>query len=177
VDDAHRALRDEIFRRLEAAREDLDVTNTDGSNYWGPRITKAVKDREGDGAALVKYVKGVLRKTGVSEGWNALLEASRLDLSFEDMVLNAEDPIRDLFTDDDRRLAEQILEAQGHEIDRKREEREAEMIELEADAVEHDRSIVGDVRRSREAAAKPWTPEIEAQMLARLAERRRNKAS
>jgi hypothetical protein len=170
-------LRNEIFRRLEAAREDQDVTNTDGSNYWGPRITKAVKDREGDGAALVKYVKSVLRKTGVSEGWNALLEADRLDLSFEDMVLNAEDPIRDLFTDDDRRLAAQILDAQGSEIDRKREEREAEVVEREAEAVEHDRSIVGDVRRSREATAKPWTPEIEAEMLARLAGRRRNKGS
>ena len=93
------------------------------------------------------------------------------------MVLNAEDPIRDLFTDDDRRLAAQILDAQGSEIDRKREEREAEVVEREAEAVEHDRSIVGDVRRSREATAKPWTPEIEAEMLARLAGRRRNKGS
>jgi hypothetical protein len=33
MDDAHRALRDEIFRRLEATRDDPGVTNTDGSNY------------------------------------------------------------------------------------------------------------------------------------------------
>jgi hypothetical protein len=87
VDDAHRALRDEIFRRLEAARDDENVTNTDGSNYWGPRITKAVKDREDDGPALVKYVKSVLRKTGESEGWHALLEADRLELSFEEAAV------------------------------------------------------------------------------------------
>jgi hypothetical protein len=174
VDDAHRALRDEIHRRLEAARDDPSVTNTDGSNYWGPRITKAVKDRENDGPALVKYVESVLRKTGESEGWSALLEADRLDLSFEDMVLNAGEPIRGLFTDEDRGLAAQILGEQGNEISRKHDERQADAAEREAEAVQHDGRIVADVRRSREAAGKPWTPEIEANMLSRLAERRRN---
>jgi hypothetical protein len=173
VDDAHRALRDEIFRRLEAARNDQNVTNTDGSNYWGPRITKAVKDRDDDGRALVKYVKSVLRKTGKSEGWSALLEANRLDLSFEDMVLNADEPVRALFTGEDRALAAQILGEQGSAIERKRGEQEAEAAEREAEAVEHDRQIVADVRINREAAGKSWTTEIEADMLARLAERRR----
>ncbi len=170
MDDAHTALRDAIFRRLDATQGDPKVRNTDGSNYWGPRITKAVKDREDDGPALVKYVKTVLRKTGESEGWNALLEADRLDLSFEDMVFNADEPIRGLFTDEDRRLAEDLLGEQRSEIDRRRNERKAE-------AVGQDRKIVADVRRSREAAGKPWTPEIEAEMLARLAERRRRDES
>jgi hypothetical protein len=125
----------------------------------------------------VKYVKSVLRKTGVSEGWNALLEADRLHLSFEEMVLNAGEPIRALFTDDDRGLAAQILDAQGSEIDRKSKEREIEAAEREAEAVEHDRKIVADVRRSQEAAGKAWTTEIEAEMLARLAERRRRDGS
>lgn len=165
VDYAHRALRDEIFRRLEAARADPSVTNADGSNYWGPRITKAVKDREGDGPALVTYVKGVLRKTGESEGWNAMLEAHRLDLSFEDMVLRADDPIRTLFDDEDRRLAANILDQQQSEIGRRHEEHEAE-------AVEHDRRIVAKVRTSREAAGKPWTVEIEEDMLNGRADRR-----
>ena len=49
--------------------------------------------------------KNVLRKSGESEGWNALLEADRLDISFEDMVLNAGEPIRDLFNDEDREIA------------------------------------------------------------------------
>jgi hypothetical protein len=49
VDEAHNALLADIRRRLQVMRDDLNVTNTDGSNYWGPRITKAVKDREDDG--------------------------------------------------------------------------------------------------------------------------------
>jgi hypothetical protein len=167
VDEAHRALLAEIRHRFQVTRDDPNITNTDGSNYWGPRITKAVKDREDDGPALVKYVKGVLRKTGESEGWNALLEADRLDLSFEDMVLNGDEPIRGLFTDEDRGLAAQILGDQRTEIDRRGERREAE-------AVEHDRQIVADVRGSREAAGKQWTAEIEDEMLARLAERRQS---
>jgi hypothetical protein len=166
VDEAHRALRDEIMRRLDEVRDDPSITNTDGSNYWGPRITRAVKDREDDGPALVKYVKGVLRKTGESEGWNALFEADRLDLSFEDMVLNAHEPIRGLFADDDRRLAAEILGEQRSEIDQRRDVREAE-------ALKHDHRVIADVRGRREAAGKLWTPEIEAEMLARLAERRR----
>jgi hypothetical protein len=166
MDEAHRALRNEIFRRLDEVRDDPSITNTDGSNYWGPRITRAVKDREDDGPALVKYVKGVLRKTGESEGWNALLEADRIDLSFEDMVLNAHEPIRGLFTDRDRRLAAEILGEQQSEIDQRRDVREAE-------ALEHDHLVMAEVRRRREADGKPWTPEIEAEMLDRLAERRR----
>jgi hypothetical protein len=173
VDDAHRALRDEIFRRLEATKDDPKVTNTDGSNYWGPRITKAVRDREGDGPALVGYVQSVLRKTGESEGWNALLEADRLDLSFEEMVLNADEPVRGLFTDDDRRLAAQILDEQGIALQQKSAERESEAAAREAEAVAYDRKIVADVRARREAAGHTWSSEIEGEMLGRLAARRR----
>jgi hypothetical protein len=36
VDRAHKALLTEIRRRLDEAREDPNVTNADGSNYWGP---------------------------------------------------------------------------------------------------------------------------------------------
>ena len=57
----------------------------------------------------MRYIKDVLRTSGASEGWNSLLEAGRLDISFEDMVLNAVEPIRCLFTDEDRRIAEQSL--------------------------------------------------------------------
>src|SRR4051812_13934640 len=71
VDLAHKALLAEIRRRLEAARDDPKVTNSDGSNYWGPYVTRAINEREHDGPALVRYIKGVLRKSGESEGWNA----------------------------------------------------------------------------------------------------------
>jgi hypothetical protein len=45
----HKALLAEIRRRLDAAREDPNVTNADGSNYWGPYVTRAVDKREHDG--------------------------------------------------------------------------------------------------------------------------------
>ena len=109
MDQAHRALLEELRHRLQTAKDDPNVTNADGSNYWGPYVTRAVNDRENDGPALVHYIKNVLRKTGESEGWSALLEADRLDISFEDMVLNAADPIRRLFSDEDRQIAAQSL--------------------------------------------------------------------
>jgi hypothetical protein len=161
-------LLEEIRRRLDVAREDPNVTNTDGSNYWGPYVTRAINDREDDGPALVQYIKGVLRKSGESEGWNALLEADRLDISFEDMVLNAGEPIRGLFSDDDRKAAAQSLGERQSEIKRRRDE--AEAIE-----VENDRRIVADVAAKRRSPGKPWTLELEAQMLARMAERRRRR--
>jgi hypothetical protein len=166
VEAAHRALLAEIRRRLEAARDDPDVTNADGSNYWGPYVTRAINDREHDGPALVQYIKNVLRKTGESEGWSALLEADRLDISFEDMVLNAGDPIRGLFSDEDRDIAARSLGQQRGELDRRREV-------AESAEVERDRRIVADVGSKRQAAGKAWSVEMEEQMLADRAERRR----
>jgi hypothetical protein len=166
VEDAHKALLAEIRRRLEAARDDPNVTNADGSNYWGPYVTRAIDKREHDGPALVRYIKDVLRKSGESEGWNSLLEAGRLDISFEHMVLNAVEPIRGLFTDEDRRIAERSLGDQRREIERRREA-------TEAAELERDRRIVAGVAAKRRAEGKPWTVEIEARMLADRAARRR----
>jgi hypothetical protein len=167
VDQAHRALLEEIRERLQTAKDDPKVTNAGGSNYWGPYVTRAVNDRENDGPALVLYIKGVLRKSGQSEGWSALLEADRLDISFEDMVLNAVDPIRGLFSDEDRDIAAQSLGQQQGEIERRREA-------AESAEVENDCRIVAQVASKRQAAGKPWTAEIEVQMLADMAQRRRS---
>jgi hypothetical protein len=157
----------EIRRLLEAVRDDPNVTNVDGSNYWAPRVTKAVNDREDDGPALVQYIKGVLRKTGESQGWSALLEAKRLDLSFEEMVVKAVDPIRGLFSDEDRQIAAESLSEQQGEIERRREATE--------DAeVERDRGIVAGIASKRQAAGESWTAEIETEMLAWMADRRRS---
>jgi hypothetical protein len=166
VDRAHQALLAEIRRRLNETRDDPNVTNSDGSNYWGPYVTRAIDQRESDGPALVKYIRDVLRKSGASAGWDALLEGDRLDLSFEDMVANAVEPIRGLFSDEDREIATHSLGGQHAELKRRREIKEA------AD-VEQDRHIVAMVAERRRAAGKPWTPEIEARMLADRAARRR----
>jgi hypothetical protein len=166
MNDSHRRLLAEIRRRLEEARDDPNVMNRDGSNYWGPYVTRAINDRDGDGSALVSYIKGVLRKSGDSEGWNALFEADRLDLSFEDMVLHAAEPIRDLFDDKDREIAARSLGDQRDELDCRR-------AAVEAGEVERDRRIVAEVAAKRRAEGKPWTPEIESRMLSERAERRR----
>jgi len=119
----------EIRRRLERARDDPNVTNADGSNYWGPYVTRAIDQREADGPALVRYIKDVLRKSGESQGWNSLLEGQRLDLSFEDMVANAVEPIRGLFDDEDREIAARSIGGQQTELARRREAVEAEEVE------------------------------------------------
>jgi hypothetical protein len=167
VDEAHRALLNEIRRRLDAAADDPNVKNSNGSNYWGPYVTRAVNKREGDGSGLVQYIQNVLRKSADSEGWNALLEARRLDISFEDMVANADEPIRSLFTDEDRSIAERSLRVQQSEIERRREEHETE-------AVARDRRIVAIMAAKRRAQGKPWTAEMEAKTLADEAAKRRD---
>ncbi len=166
VNSAHTELLAEIRRRLEATREDLNVTNVGGSNYWGPYVTRAINDREDDGPALVEYIREVLRKSGESQGWNALLEGGRLDLSFEDMVLKADEPIRSLFSEEDRQTAARSLAAQREQLEGRREA-------TEATAVEHDRKIIAAVAARRQAEGKPWTAELEAQMFADRAARRR----
>ncbi len=166
VDEAHKALLAEIRRRLDAAREAPNVTNAGGSNYWGPYVTRAVDKREHDGPGLVQYIKDVLRKSGESQGWSSLLEGDRLDISFEDMVLNAVEPIQGLFTDEDREIAARSLGGQQSEIASRREA-------TEAAEVENDRRIVALVAANRRAAGKLWTAEIEARMLADRAAQRR----
>jgi hypothetical protein len=106
----HKALLDEVRRRIELASDDPTVLNRDGRTSWrGPRVRRAVETRADDGPALVKYIRGVLRKRQ-SEGWNALREADRLQYSFEDMVANPPDPrIAGLFNDEDRELAMWLL--------------------------------------------------------------------
>jgi hypothetical protein len=168
VDHAHKALLAEIRRRLEDARDDPNVTNADGSNYWRPYVTRAINDRDGDRPALVKYIRDVLRKSSESQGWNALLEGDRLDLSFEDMVLSAVEPIRGVFDDEDREIADRSLGNQRAEIVRRREAKEAAEVERE-------RRIVAEVAARRRAEGKPWTPEIEARVLAERAAKRRAK--
>lgn len=162
MNEAQRALLAEIRRRLDDTRDEPGVKNADGSNYWGPYVTRAINDREDDGPALVEYIKTVIRKSGESQGWSALLEGARLDLSFEDMVLHAIEPIRSLFDEDDRRVAAGSLGEQQTEIERRDNAHEAA-------AVEQDRRIVAMVADKRRAEGKPWTDEMEAEMLARRA--------
>lgn len=166
MDDAHKALLAEIRRRLAEARDDPNITNTDGSNYWGPYVTRAINDREDDGPALVQYIKDVLRKPGESEGWNALLEADRLDVSFEDMVMKADEPIRGLFNDEDRRIAAQLLGRQTTEIERRR-------TQAEAAEKERDHRILAEIDERRVREGKPELTETQrAAVLADRAARR-----
>ena len=59
----HKALLDEVRRRIELASDDPTVLNRDGRTSWrGPRVRRAVETRADDGPALVKYIRGVLRK-------------------------------------------------------------------------------------------------------------------
>jgi hypothetical protein len=63
LDPAHRALLEEVRRRIELASDDPKVLNSDGRTSWrGPRVRMAVENRADDGLALVKYIRGVLRK-------------------------------------------------------------------------------------------------------------------
>lgn len=165
LNEAHRALLAEIRRRLDVVRDDPNIKNADGSNYWGPYVTRAINDREDDGPALVKYIKAVIRKSGETQGWNALLEAGRLDYSFEDMVLYATEPSRSLFNDEDRQIASESLGEQQAEIERRGEA-------AETAAVEDDRRIVAIVAAKRRAEGKAWTAKIEAEMLAKRAAER-----
>jgi hypothetical protein len=111
LDPAHKALLAEVRHRIKEASDDPDVLNSDGRTSWrGQRVRMAVDNRANDGPALVKYVRSVLRKRGQSEGWNALVEADRLQYSFDYMVANPPGPlIAGLFTDEDRELANRLL--------------------------------------------------------------------
>jgi hypothetical protein len=125
----------------------------------------AIDNRAEDGPALVKYIKDLLRKSE-SEGWNALLEAGRLDLSFEDMVANTTDPlIAGLVSDEDRELATRLLGQQNAVIQERRTAAEDE-------ALARDRRLTAMVREKALSKGEEWTPEREAMVMASLKARR-----
>ena len=163
---AQSALLVELRRLVVEIKEDENITNADGTtNYVAPRFSQAVERHADDGDRLVANVKRVLRKKGPSEGWNALGEADRLDLSVEWMVLKEDAPWAPLFTDEDRDLAREVLAGQKTTIHDRKEA-------AEADSLDEDRRIVGMVAASRRAKGAAWTPEIEATMLADRAAKR-----
>jgi hypothetical protein len=146
--------------------DDPNVLNSDGRTSWrAPRVRMAIDNRAEDGPALVKYIKDLLRKSE-SEGWNALLEAGRLDLSFEDMVANTTDPlIAGLFSDEDRELATRLLGQQNAVIQERRTAAEDE-------ALARDRRLTAMVREKALSKGEEWTPEREAMVMASLKARR-----
>ncbi|MGB0095852.1 MAG: hypothetical protein WBP81_25350 [Solirubrobacteraceae bacterium] len=101
-----------------------------------------------------------------TDGYKALIQAGRPNLTAEAVVAAGEAPWSSLFTDEDRAAARARLGAMEHEHQQK-------LQSLEAEAVEHDRKIVRKVSESRVAKGKPaLTPKQEAEMLARMAAKR-----
>lgn len=78
-------------------------------NYTAKRFLQLVLDQSGLQAA-----RTLLAKNGVSDGFTALWECGRLDLTMEALVLNAK--FSGLFTTDERAVAAARLQAYGYTI-------------------------------------------------------------
>jgi hypothetical protein len=140
---------------LNAGKKPLYVT----------RFAQAVERRAEDGTALVEYVRSKIHGPE-TEGYNALIEAGRPDLTVEDVVADADGAWASEFTDDDREAARERL---GSMVAADTVKREA----AETEAVERDRKIVTIVNRRRLAEGKPaLTAQQESEILARRAAER-----
>jgi hypothetical protein len=144
---------------LNAGKKPLHVT----------RFSQAVERRAEDGAALVDYVRAKIHQAP-TDGYNALIEAGRPDLTVEAVVAAPDAPWASEFTDHDRAAAHERL---GNMLEADQAKKEA----AEAEAVAHDRKIVAIANKRRVAEGKPeLTATQQTQMLARLAAERAGKS-
>ena len=113
----------------------------------------------------MKYVRAKVHEPA-TDGYDALVEVGRPDLTVEALVADADAPWAREFTDDDRRAARERL---GSMIEADRVRRSA----AEAEAVEADRRIVALMNTRRADQGKgPLSPAQEAQVMERLASER-----
>ncbi|MDA0182425.1 hypothetical protein OJ997_19105 [Solirubrobacter phytolaccae] len=166
VNDAQKAL-------LARLRELVVITPTSGAVNAAKRplhITRfgqAVERRAEDGTALVAYVRAKVHAPA-KDGYDALIDAGRSDLTVEALVADREAAWASEFTDEDREAAEARL---GSMLEADKTRKNA----AEAEAVAYDQRIVAMASKRRAAEGKPaLTPKQEAQMLARMAATRAN---
>ena len=140
---------------LNAGKKPLHVT----------RFAQAVERRAENGAALVEYVRAKIHEPA-TDGYNALIEAGRSDLTVEAVVAKADAAWASEFTADDRVAARERL---GSMLEADQAKREA----AEVEAVAKDRRILAIVNRRRVAEGKPeLAPQQESEVLARRAAER-----
>jgi hypothetical protein len=168
VNDAQKAL-------LARLRELIDETpksgasNAAGNPLYITRFAQAIERRSEDGAALVKYVRSKLHGPA-TDGYSALIEAGRPDLTVEAVVADPDAAWATEFDDDDRAAARERL---GTMLATDRDLKAA----AEALAVAQDRRVVAAMNDRRAAGGRSkLTPEQEASILARRAAERASDA-
>ena len=140
---------------LNAGKKPLYVT----------RFAQAVERRAEDGDALVKYVRSKIHEKA-TDGYSALIEAGRPDLTVEAVVADEEADWASEFDDADRSAARARL---GEMHDAVNDRREI----AESAAVEHDWKIIARMNERREAEGKqPLSPQQEADVLERRTKER-----
>jgi hypothetical protein len=164
VNAAQRALLARL-RELVIETPASGALNAGKKPYHPTRFAQAVERRAEDGAELVKYVRAKVYAPA-TDGYDALIEAGRPDLTVEAVVADADAPWAAVFSDDDRFAASERL---GTMLEADRAKRAS----VEAAAVGKDRRIVALMNERRAGEGKPpLTPEQEAQILARLTAKR-----
>ena len=164
MNDAQRALLDRL-RELVIETPKSGALNAGKQPYHPTRFAQAVERRADDGDALVKYVRAKVHAPA-TDGYDALIEAGRPDLTVEALVADADAPWTPEFDDDDRRAASERL---GTMLEADRVRRDA----AEAEAVEADRRIITLMNQQRADQGKgPLSPAQEAQVMERRASQR-----
>uniref|UniRef100_C6E129 Uncharacterized protein n=1 Tax=Geobacter sp. (strain M21) TaxID=443144 RepID=C6E129_GEOSM len=100
-------MRSDLERRFDAAMMDIYHRALNEVNYRAARFHQMLCDHGGYGTAQL-----LLHSSHVSEGYTALWERKRLDLTVEALILRPE--WHELFTDEERAKAKQRLVDYGY---------------------------------------------------------------
>ena len=100
----------ELERRFDGAMLDIYLRAKSDARYNATRFLQMLNEHRGLETARI-----LLHAKTVSEGYTALWERKRLDLTVEALVLAPE--YASLFTDDERKIARRRLEDYGHSVE------------------------------------------------------------
>jgi len=99
---------DDLQSKFDAAMMDIYRRALDEANYKATQFLQMLHEHRGLGTAQI-----LLDSPGVSEGYTALWERNRLDLTVEALILQPE--WQGLFTDEQLRIARERLREYGIE--------------------------------------------------------------
>ena len=110
----HRALLSDCWD-IARALPDSGVLDRARQPYRARRFTRKLDSVAHDPVELLKYVRGMARRT--SEGFESLVEYNRLDLSVETLIIDESKLYGPLFSTEDRAAAKAKLDRQAREVE------------------------------------------------------------
>jgi hypothetical protein len=139
------ALVDEVEAMLETEQYRKRGVKNRGGGVYRPSqlgiVWKKILDEEGPEGLLAWFKRHLTEITDTSSGWDALVEADAVDLTWEHRLSDPHAPFAILLTDEERAIARRRVEEQGAEAGKRAAQRAQEAAREDAERQERIKAL------------------------------------